>query len=133
MPQLSTVQCIELLVAINLLAVGLSHFLQSKVWISFFQDLTKKGSTGNLINGMLALGFGSLVLAFHFIWNWPQLLVTLYGLLLTIRGLLYLCIPSLGLKSIASVNETSGNKFRVAGFIMIVFACWIFYLLSTTI
>lgn len=128
---MSISQAVELLVAINLLVTGLSHLLQPKIWIEFFEFLHKKGNTGNLFNGMLSLGFGSFIVSFHFIWNWPEVLVTIYGLLLTIKGLIYLCFPKMGIKSIGKINSESGNKFRIAGVIMIVFAGWIVFRLST--
>ena len=116
---MSTIQSIQLFVSINLFVIGLSHFLRPKIWIEFFQFLYKKGSVGNILNAMLALGMGSIILSFHFIWTWPMILVTLYGLTQLIKGLIYLIFPSLGLKSIGKVNSKT-QKFKWAGLLMFI-------------
>jgi len=114
---MSTTQSIQLFVAINFFVIGLSHFLQPKIWIGFFQYLYKKGTIGNIFNALLALGMGSVILSFHFVWTWPMILVTLYGLSQLIKGLTYLIFPSLGLKSIGKVNSNT-MKFKWAGLLM---------------
>jgi len=114
---MSTIQSIQLFVAINLFVIGLSHFLRPKLWIEFFEFLYKKGNVGNIFNAMLALGMGSIIFSFHFLWKWPMILVTLYGLLQIVKGLIYLTFPSVGLKSIGKINADS-QKFKWVGLIM---------------
>jgi len=114
---MNTIQSIQLFVAINLFVIGLSHLLQPKIWIEFFELLHKKGNVGNIFNAMLALGMGSIILSFHFVWTWPMILVTLYGLTQLIKGLIYLTFPSIGLKSIGKVN-VKFQKFKWVGLIM---------------
>ena len=111
-------QSIELFVAINLLVVGASHLFQPKIWVQFFQLLHRIGHPGNMFNAMLSLGMGSLVLSLHWIWIWPMVLVTVYGLLLTLKGTIYLILPSIGLKSIGQIDAGSNYKFQIAGAIM---------------
>ena len=69
---------------------------------------------------MLALGMGTIILSFHFVWTWPMLIVTLYGLAQLLKGLIYLIFPSVGLKSIGKVNYKT-HKFKWAGLLMCVF------------
>lgn len=115
------VHSIQLFVAINVFIIGLSHLLQPVIWIEFFEYLHSKGNVGNIFNAMISLGMGSIILSFHFIWIWPMILVTLYGLLLTLKGLTYLVAPSIGLKSIGSINQNS-KKFRWVGLVMVLFS-----------
>ncbi|MEQ9265450.1 MAG: hypothetical protein RLN81_09535 [Balneolaceae bacterium] len=115
------VHSIQLFVAINVFIIGLSHLLQPGIWIEFFEYLHSKGNVGNIFNAMISLGMGSIIFSFHFIWTWPMILVTLYGLLLTLKGLTYLVAPSIGLKSIGSINQNS-KKFRWVGLIMTSFS-----------
>ena len=122
---MSIIQSIQLFVAINLFVVGLSHFLQPKIWIEFFEFLYKKGIIGNIFNALIALGMGSIILAFHLVWKWPAVLVTLYGLSQVLKGLIYLIFPSIGLQSIGKVNAGT-KKFRWAGLIMFVLAIVLF-------
>jgi uncharacterized protein YjeT (DUF2065 family) len=124
---MTLVNSITLFVAINLLVVGLSHLFNPKMWLDFFQLLTKKGIAGNTINALIHFGFGSLVLSLHFIWSWPRLLITIYGLLMTIKGITYLLFPHIGLRSISLVTEKSINKFKWTGLEMTQLSLPVFY------
>jgi len=117
---MSTLHSIQFFVALNFTAIGLSHFIQPKMWIEFFQYLHKKGKVGNIFNAMLALGMGTIILSFHFVWTWPMLIVTLYGLAQVLKGIIYLTIPYVGLRSIGTVKNKL-NKFRWAGLLMCCF------------
>ena len=108
-------QSIEFFVVINLFVIGLSHLLRPQIWIAFFQFLHTKGNVGNICNALIALGMGSIIFSFHFLWEWPMILVTLYGLAQIAKGLIYLIFPSVGIKSIGKVNST---KFKWVGLVM---------------
>jgi len=113
----TTIQSIQFFVALNLLTIGLSHFLQPKIWEDFFNFLHKKGNVGNIFNALIALGMGTFIVAFHFVWEGPMILVTLYGVAQLGKGFLYLMIPSIGLKSIEQVRGKS-EKFKWVGLVM---------------
>ncbi len=119
-------QSIEFFTAINLAAVGLSHFLQPKIWVDFFVLLHSKGNAGNIFNALIALGMGSFILAFHYVWDFPRVIVTAYGCLQVFKGLLYLLVPSIGLKSIGKVTIDGAMKFRWVGLVMFVLSVGIF-------
>ncbi len=123
---------IEFFVAVNLLVVGISHFLQPGIWIAFFAYLYEQKNAGNIINALIALGFGSFITAFHWVWVWPKALITLYGLLLVLKGFVYLIYPQIGLASIKSVAINGRKKFKLGGLVMFLFALGIFYNLTST-
>jgi len=125
--QMTILQSIEFFTAINLAIVGLSHFLQPKIWVDFFVFLHAKGNVGNIFNALIAVGMGSFILAFHFVWDFPRVLVTIYGLLQVFKGLLYLLIPSIGIKSIRKVTSKGAEKFRGVGLVMFLLAIGIVY------
>ncbi|WP_299112222.1 hypothetical protein [uncultured Winogradskyella sp.] len=127
---MNTINSITLFVALNLLIVGLSHVLQPRMWLCFFQLLTKKGIAGNAINALLHFGFGSLIVSFHFLWSWPRVLITFYGALVALKGIIYLFFSSIGVKSVSSLNENNINKFKWAGLVMAVLSIPLFYNLS---
>ena len=58
-------QAVEVFAAIHFLIMGLSHVLRPREWARFFADLRGRGTTGALLNGMLSLGMGSVIAAFH--------------------------------------------------------------------
>jgi len=125
---MSTLQSIELFVALNLFTIGLSHFLQPKIWVEFFVFLHQKGNVGNIFNAMLALGMGSIIVSFHFVWEGPMLLVTLYGLSQLIKGFVYLIFPEAGLRSIGKVNGKP-EKFKWVGLVMCFLSLLLIYYL----
>ncbi len=125
---MTTIQSIQFFVALNLCIIGVSHFLQPKIWEEFFVFLHRKGNIGNIFNALIALGMGSFILSFHFVWKWPMVLVTLYGLAQLLKGLLYLTIPSIGLRSIAQVKGKA-HKFKWVGFVMFVLGGLLLYTL----
>jgi uncharacterized protein YjeT (DUF2065 family) len=121
------IQSIEFFTAINFWIVGLSHLLQPKSWVVFFIFLHSKGIVGNIFNALLTLFMGSLLLSFHWVWHWPQIVVTVIGLAQTVKGLLYLLKPSIGLRSIARVKKEGAIKFRWVGLIMVILSVVIMY------
>ncbi len=123
---MSIIQSIQFLVCLNLFILGLSHFIRVNIWIDFFEYLSGIGNAGNIINALLALGMGSLILSFHFIWTWPIMLVTIYGLLLIIKAFLYFIFPSIGLRSVKNINNKS-KKLRWVGFVMCILSIELFY------
>lgn len=127
---MSIIHSIQFFVALNLFVLGLSHFLQPKIWIDFFQYLSKKGNVGNILNAMLSLGMGTIILSFHFVWTWPMILVTLYGLAQFLKGLIYLTIPSIGLKSIRKV-DANFKKFKWVGIVMCLCSILLMYSLNS--
>jgi len=120
-------QSIELFTAINLGVIGLSHFLQPKIWVELFVFLHAKKNVGNIVNALIALGVGSIILSFHFVWSWPKVLVTVYGLSQVLKGLIYLIQPSIGIASIGKVTMEKSNKFRWVGSVMVILALIIVY------
>ena len=124
---MSVIQSIELFTAINLFVIGLSHFLQPNIWVDFFIYLHAKKNVGNIVNALISLGMGSIILSFHFIWYWPKILITLYGILQVTKGMVYLIFPSIGIASISKVNHEKAVKFKWVGMIMFLLSLVIIY------
>lgn len=123
---MDSIQSIQIFVAINLFIVGLSHFIRPKIWVDFFEFLHSKNNVGNIINALIALGMGSIILAFHFIWKGFEVLITLYGLSQVIKGLVYLIFPSIGIKNIGKVTPEKVSTFKWSGLIMALISTTIF-------
>ena len=129
---MTTLQSIELFTAINFFVVGLSHFLLPKMWVDYFVFLRSRPAVGNIINALNALGFGTIILSFHFVWYWPQVVVTILGLGQVIKGTLYLLIPSMGLKSMERVSMEKANQFRWVGIVFVLISLALFYGLNVS-
>jgi uncharacterized protein YjeT (DUF2065 family) len=106
---------IERLAALAFIITGLSHLAAPRVWARFFIDMRERGEVGGFLNAYVHIPLGLLIVAFHWVWRWPGLLVTLIGCGLTLKGTLYFMWPSLALKSMAHISEESAWKFQAAG------------------
>jgi len=106
---------IERLTALAFVITGLSHIAAPKAWARFFIDLRERGEVGGFLNAYVHIPLGLLIVAFHWLWTWPAILVTLIGCALTLKGTLYFVWPGLALRSTAHVSEASAWKFQVAG------------------
>lgn len=106
---------IERLTALAFLITGLSHIAAPRAWARFFIAMRERGEVGGLLNAYLHIPLGLLIVAFHWVWTWPELLVTLIGCGLTLKGTLYFLWPALALRSMAHVSEETVWRFRAAG------------------
>jgi hypothetical protein len=110
---------IEVFAAINLLAAGLSHAFAPTAWKEFFTVLHAKGLAGSIFNALLALGMGSLIVAFHPVYDRPvPALLTIYGWASVAKGSVFLVFPALGLKSIETPTRKGPRLFIVPGVLM---------------
>lgn len=118
---------IQLFAAINFLAMGLSHILQHEAWKTFFTTLHDRGVTGNFLNAMLALGMGSLIVAFHNVWSGVPLLLTVYGWASVAKGTLYLILPQAGQRSLEQVTRKDSRLFIVPGVVLVALGAALLY------
>lgn len=119
-------QAVERLVAIAYTVTGLSHLLAPRAWSALFVRMREQGEMAGLINALMHGPLGFLILAFHPVWRGPGLLVTLIGLALTLKALLYGARPALAQRALARADEPW--RCRVAGVaaIMLGLACaWV--------
>lgn len=114
---MNTLQSIQLFTCLNAIVLGISHLIRPNIWLEFFAYLHSKGNIGNIFNALLSLGTGSLILSFHFIWDGSMIIVTIYGLALLLKGMIYLSFPSIGLKSIEKLGLKTQN-YKWAGLLM---------------
>ncbi|MEX0643779.1 MAG: DUF2065 family protein [Parvularculaceae bacterium] len=108
-------QAIEKLTALVFLVTGLSHLLQPKTWARFFIDIRGRGDIGGLWNAYIHAPLGLLIVAFHNLWTWPEIVVTLIGWSLALKGALYFCWPQLASRAMAKISEENAGMYRVAG------------------
>jgi hypothetical protein len=111
---------IEIFVLVSLAVVSLSHIVRASAWTAYFDLLRRHGAAGVMVNGMMALWFGALIVAFHNLWSWPAIIVTLIGWAQVLKGTLHLCIPGVGERSLGLVSTNPERKFMLAGAGMLV-------------
>lgn len=106
---------VERLAALAFLINGLSHLAAPRAWARLFIAMRERGEIGGLLNAYLHFPIGIMILAFHWVWSMPGLIVTLIGCALSFKGLLYLMWPGLAVRSLAHVSEARAGSFRIAG------------------
>lgn len=124
---------IEIMTALSLGIFGLSHLLQPRVWAEFFIDLREKGAPGVFTVAFMHVPIGLFILAFHRVWTGLPLVVTLLGCAWTLKGVLYFCLPAVGLRGMGMVSLERLNYFRAAGVILILLGGVIAYSLLTSV
>lgn len=113
-------QMIQALLSIPFLLMGVSHIVQPKMWIEFFSYLHSLGFVGVMFRTFsLELIPAISLVTFHLVWSGPELVLTIYGLLLMLKISLSLVLPNVGLKSLALANQTHNFHFRAAGIVLI--------------
>ena len=83
----------ELFAAIHWLVMGVSHLARPRDWADFFSLLRAKGYVGVFLNGMLSLGFASVIVAFHNVWEGLPVVLTVLGWAHVLKGTLRLVFP----------------------------------------
>ena len=122
---------VQVFAIIHLGVVGVSHIVAHRAWAEFFVLLRSKGSTGVFATAYLSLGFGSIVAAFHWVWTGIPLVLTLLGWAQVIKGALYLCVPSFGMKQLERVTLERSKMFIVPGVILVALAgLFLFHVVS---
>src|SRR3989442_6511048 len=108
-------QSAQVFAAIFFLVIGLSHLMQPKVWVAFFQTLAARGLPGAFLDGFFYLAFGALIVAFHNVWHGPGLVLTLIGWAQVLKGAGRLLAPQIGLRALESVSPERTWHFQVGG------------------
>ena len=108
-------QAIQVFAAVGFLVIGLSHLLQPKSWVAFYQALAARGIPGVFLEGFLLLNFGVLIVAFHNVWHGPAVLLTLIGWAQVLKGLGRFVAPQVGLRVMQRVTPERAWHFRVGG------------------
>ena len=108
-------QATQVFAAVSLLVIGLSHLLQPKAWVVWFQGLTAQGTTGAFKEGFIILPFGAIIVGFHNVWQGPAIVLTLIGWAQVLKALVRFCAPNVALKVMGRVSVGSGWQFQVAG------------------
>src|SRR5215207_267927 len=103
----------QVFAAVSFLVIGLSHLVQPKAWVSYFQGLVAQGTSGAFIDGFLCLTFGAIVAGFHNVWHGPALLLTLIGWSQVLKGLGRFIAPQLALRVMQRATPERAWYFQV--------------------
>ena len=123
---------LEILAVIHLSVMGLSHIVHHRLWAEFFIRLRNLGHAGVFVHGFLSLAFGSMILAFHWIWSGIPAVPTVVGLLYIVKTLQCFLLPSLSMRSLNRVSLERSREFVYPGVVFLAVAVVLAYGLATT-
>jgi hypothetical protein len=118
---------VEWFVAITSLVVGASHIARADDWVETFGRLHRAGRPGAFANGGLSLVAGAAVVAGHPDWSWPDAVLTAFGWLLVLKGLISFLAPDAALRSME--RGPSRAAFVVGGIVLMAIGAWAGYCL----
>ena len=116
---------IERLTALALIVTGLSHIMAAREWARFFVAMRDHSAVPGFLNAYVHGPLGFLIIAFHWVWTWPQAVVTVIGCGLALKAALHFTFPALSLRTMAHVSEDRPGGFRIAGAFALALGLWI--------
>jgi len=108
-------QATQVFAAIGFLVIGLSHLFLPRSWVTFYQNLAARGTSGAFLEGFLLLNFGAFIVSFHNVWHGPATVLTVIGWSQVLKGAGRFLAPQIGLRVIQRINEERAWYFRVGG------------------
>jgi hypothetical protein len=104
--------------SVSLLAVGVSHLIQPRLWRDFFILIKRTGVAGIII-AMYTLPQGLLIILSHNVWVWDvPVIITISGWGMTIKSLLYAFVPRMAERAIPE-EESAYRKYAIGGALII--------------
>jgi hypothetical protein len=110
-------QATEVFAAVSFLVIGLSHLVQPRAWVLFFQTLASWGAPGAFIEGFFLLNFGAIIVAFHNVWHGPAVVLTVIGWAQVVKGTGRFLAPQLALRVMQRATPERAWYFQVGGVI----------------
>lgn len=121
-------QATQVFAALSYLVIGLSHLLQPKAWVGYFQTLVAQGPPGAFVEGFLCLSFGGIIVGFHNVWHGPALVLTLLGWAQVLKGLVRFLAPGMSLRVMARMTLERAWLFQLGGVFALALSSYIWWL-----
>ena len=119
---------VEILGGVCLCVTGVSHWLHAEAWSRHFEALAEKGTEGVFCNGLMHAGVGALFLATHPVFTGWHAVLTYWAILVLVKGLIYLVVPSIGLRAMRGCTPDRVPRMRWVGVPMITLGIVIFFI-----
>ena len=121
-------RAIQVFVAVNFFVIGLSHIFQRSAWIEFFVKLHSLGRLGPFAEGFLYLNFGALIVSFHNVWTFPEVVLTLIGWTQVLKALLRFVAPAKVLRMYERMRQERAWQIQVAGGVLLALSAFFMFL-----
>ena len=121
-------QAVQLYAAVSFSVIGLSHLIQPRGWIAFYQALATRGIPGVFAEGFLSLTFGGLIVGFHNVWHGPAMVLTLIGWGQVLKGAGRFLAPEAGLRMMQRMSPERAWLFQAGGALALVLSAFLWWL-----
>lgn len=112
---------VEFIMAATAGIMALSHILQPRMWVDFFGRLHAEGESGVVTRVMIELWPAIIIVAFHQVWSGPGIILTIYGWMLSLKIVIGLLAPQIGVRGLA-MSQRGEGRFRIAGVMLLAIA-----------
>ena len=119
---------IQVFVAVNFFVIGLSHIFQRSAWVDYFAKLHSLGRLGPFAEGFLYLNFGALIVSFHNVWTFPEVVLTLIGWTQVAKALFRFVAPAAVLRIYERMRPERAWQIQVAGGFALVLSAFLVFL-----
>ncbi len=124
---MTSLQSIEFMTGMILCVIGLSYLKGMKGWMSWIENLAIKPGQSSLVIGAINLVAGVFIIAFHWVWQGTQTIVTILGLLMTLKGVVHLLYPFWLTAKLNIILPHSKNILAISGLVTIVVGAFILH------
>jgi hypothetical protein len=121
-------QAIQVFAAISFLVIGVSHLVQPKAWVAYFQALAARGAPGAFLEGFVCLNFGAFIVAFHNVWTGPALVLTLIGWVQILKGAVRFIAPQMALRAMQRATPERAWFFQLGGVMALLLSGFMWWL-----
>jgi hypothetical protein len=127
-------RAIQVFTAVNFFVIGLSHIFQRSLWVEYFAKLHNLGRLGAFAEGFLYLNFGALIVSFHNVWTFPEVVLTLIGWTQVSKALFRFVAPEAVLRIYERMRPERAWQIQMAGgFFLVLSAFFVFLAFHETI
>lgn len=103
---------VRILVAVCYIVIGASHFARPREWAEFFIALREQGAVGSFTVAFIHFPLGAIIVAFHNVWTWPEVVLTVCGWGLVVKGFIYFVWPAHGERMLSRITIERAREFR---------------------
>ena len=118
---------IQIFASVNFFVIGLSHIFQRSAWVEFFAKLHSLGRLGPFAEGFLYLNFGAMIVSFHNVWTFPEVVLTLIGWVHISKALFRFVAPAAVLRIYERMRPERAWQLQIAGIVALALSAFLVF------
>jgi hypothetical protein len=121
-------KAIQVFTSVNFFVIGLSHIFHRSIWVEYFAKLHSLGRLGAFAEGFLYLNFGALIVSFHNVWTFPEVVLTLIGWVQVSKALWRFVAPATVLRIYERMRPERAWQIQIAGGVSLALSAFFVFL-----